>query len=388
MNGTANPVTLFYVQHLLGIGHVFRAVRIAQAMRNAGFSVHMIWGGTRIPGMDLKGLHMHWLEALRAADDSFSQLCDIEGRNASTALLENRKNDIINLFNSLKPNVIVTETFPFGRRQMRFELEPLMAAARAAPWHPVTIASIRDILTENRKNKRIEESIQAVKNWYDIVLVHGDPELVKIDETLPRADEIASRIRYTGLVTPPPVDLHIPPSEQADIVVSAGGGAVGHALTAAAIRANRFSQLYSRNWLVIVGSERSETEFAELQKQAGDGVKIVRFVPDLARVLAGAKISVSRAGYNTIGDLIRARCRAILAPYTGGRETEQMRRAKLFSDMGIARLVLDDALTPQMLGQIVDEADSQPPFAGDFACDGAKKSAEIVREFFLMRQAV
>ena len=38
------PRVLFYVQHLLGIGHVMRACRIAKALRDA-FEVRLVVGG-------------------------------------------------------------------------------------------------------------------------------------------------------------------------------------------------------------------------------------------------------------------------------------------------------------------------------------------------------
>jgi predicted glycosyltransferase len=40
----------------------------------------------------------------------------------------------------------VIELFPFGRRQMRFELLPLLEAARARSPRPWIISSVRDVL--------------------------------------------------------------------------------------------------------------------------------------------------------------------------------------------------------------------------------------------------
>ena len=53
---------LFYVQRLLGIGHVFRATRIARALASAGARVHLAWGGSVPRSLDLRGL----LDALGA----------------------------------------------------------------------------------------------------------------------------------------------------------------------------------------------------------------------------------------------------------------------------------------------------------------------------------
>jgi predicted glycosyltransferase len=47
---TARPRVLFYVQHLLGIGHLARASRIARALTQDGFDVTMVTGGMPVPG--------------------------------------------------------------------------------------------------------------------------------------------------------------------------------------------------------------------------------------------------------------------------------------------------------------------------------------------------
>ena len=183
---SGRPVILFYVQHLRGIGHVFRATRIARQLAAAGARVHLAWGGSRIPSMDLQGLEVTWLEPVKVADDSYSLLVDMQGGAVDEATRERRKTALLALFADARPDIVVTEAYPFGRRQMRFELEPLMQAARAAPWRPLTVSSIRDIMQENRAEKRVRESLDAVRDWFDLVLVHGDPNLLPIEATLPQ----------------------------------------------------------------------------------------------------------------------------------------------------------------------------------------------------------
>ncbi len=113
-----------------------------------------------------------------------------------------RRDELLALFHALRPDAVITEAFPFGRRQMRFELVPLMQAARAAPWKPLTVASIRDIMQEGRADNRVAESLRYFEDWYDVLLVHGDPQLIRIEETLQGAEAILPKVRYTGLVTP------------------------------------------------------------------------------------------------------------------------------------------------------------------------------------------
>jgi len=373
-----SPVVLSWVQHLHGIGHVFRATRIARALAEAGARVHLAWGGTRIPSIDLAGLDVTFLEPVRTADARFQDLVRPDGSPADEALKARRRDALLELFARVRPDIVITEAYPFGRRQMRFEVEPLMQAARAASWRPLTVASIRDIMQENRAEKRVAESLDAVREFFDLVLVHGDPALIPIGATLQGAGEIADRIRHTGLVAPPPPDLSVPPSFEADVVVAAGGGAFGQALTAAARAAFALCPPSPRGWLVVAGPERDAAEFAALAAAAPPGLKVVRFVPDLARVFAAAEICITMAGYNTVGDLIQAKARAVLVPYTGGRETEQIRRAEIFAQRGLAVMLPDRELSPHRLAGAIAAAEGLPRMDARLDTGGAENSARIL----------
>ena len=125
----------FYVQHLWGVGHVYRATRIAKAMAKSGFEVHLIWGGTKIPGFDFSGIEVHFLTPVRTSDVSFSQLLHADMQVFTVADEKARCARLLGLFEQIEPDIVLTEAFPFGRRQMQFELIPLMKAAGSCKNH-------------------------------------------------------------------------------------------------------------------------------------------------------------------------------------------------------------------------------------------------------------
>ena len=47
---------LFYVQHLLGIGHLMRAGTLTRALEENGIEVTLVSGGTPVPGLDRKSV--------------------------------------------------------------------------------------------------------------------------------------------------------------------------------------------------------------------------------------------------------------------------------------------------------------------------------------------
>ena len=47
------PKIFFWVQHLLGIGHLKRTTTLARAFRRAGMGVPVVSGGHVVPGLNM-----------------------------------------------------------------------------------------------------------------------------------------------------------------------------------------------------------------------------------------------------------------------------------------------------------------------------------------------
>ncbi|TMV55185.1 glycosyl transferase, partial [Thioclava sp. BHET1] len=250
------PRAFLYVQHLLGIGHLARASRIARALKADGFEVAVVTGGMPVPGFPGPDLRHITLPAIQSSDVGFSGLADAAGQPVDDAFKSARRDLLLAAYRDFAPDVVITEAFPFGRRQVRFELLPLLEEIHGQARRPRVVASIRDILQARAKPGRDAESLALIEAFYDAVLVHGDPGFVRLEETFPLADRIAGRIRYTGLVVPEPV---APAAERVDITVSAGGGAVGRALIGAAAEAARLLDPGLR-WRLVTGPNLPQTD--------------------------------------------------------------------------------------------------------------------------------
>lgn len=358
---------LFYVQHLLGIGHLVRAYRVADGLQDAGFDVTLALGGVPAPGVALPAVAMVQLPPVKAGPDGFSQLVHPDGSAFTEADQTARCQALLSLFHRLQPDVVITEAFPFGRRPMRFELLPLLDAARSRASPPLIACSIRDILQESRKPGRDEEIASLVERAYDLVLVHGDPEFAPLEASFPLARRFADKIAYTGLVGPSGGAALADPYP---VVVSAGGGAVGAALLSAALAARRLTSLRDERWLVVTGPHLNEAASAGLAAKAGEGVTVVRVDPRLPEQLAQARLSISQAGYNTVADLMLGSARPVLIPFASGGETEQTKRAELLEARGWAVVLREAELTPGALAAAIESAlllpdrPPQPPLTG------------------------
>jgi predicted glycosyltransferase len=223
----------------------------------------------------------------------------------------------------------------------------------------------------------VAEAVDLVRQRIDLVLVHGDPRLVTFDRTFAGAPAIAERLRYTGYVVEHAVAAAAADRRQGEILVSAGGGAVGAPLLTAALAARPLSRFADRPWRLITGRNLPAGDAGILRHAAAPQVTIETFRPDFTRLLQSCLLSVSQGGYNTVMELIAARCPAVIVPFAEGAESEQSLRAALLAERGVLSVLAPAALTAQNLAAAIDRHhDPAAGFALDL--DGARRSADIL----------
>ena len=182
---------LFHVQHLLGVGHLRRAEILAAAMAADGLDVTVALGGRPVAGSAVPRRAGRRSSRRRPiAGEDFSTLLDADGRAGRRGLEGARgATRCSSSIAHVAPDVVLIELFPFGRRQFRFELLPLLEAAHATEPRPLVACSVRDILVASKKPGRAAEiGRRRPRRYFDAVLVHGDPALIPFGATFPRAD--------------------------------------------------------------------------------------------------------------------------------------------------------------------------------------------------------
>lgn len=377
----------FHVQYLKGLGHLQRARLIAEAVAGAGHQVDMVSGGLPLADFAPQGVTLHQLPALQAGPGGFRDLRDSEGRRVDEYWLQQRRDALLALFLEAKPDILLIESFPFGRRQLGFELRPLLDAASAAAKRPAVVGSIRDILQIKTRPERNAETVSLLRTFFDTVLVHGDPAFARLDDSFSETPAIRNMIRYTGLVAAPASDFAPgPDTPRNEVVVSAGSGAIGRRMLQAALEARPLTTLADAPWRLLTGPHLPEPDFAALCAEAPGGVVVERFRDDFRRLLAAARLSISFAGYNTACDLLRARVPSVLVAFSDdGGETEQPARARHFAERGLGVMLSDTEVTGVRLAAAVDDAARKPPpKAQSVDLEGAEKSAALLGDASLI----
>lgn len=367
----------FYVQHLLGIGHLRRAATLARALAADGFDVLVVSGGAPVDGLALGGARLHQLPPVRAADARLKELARLDGSPLDEAFRADRTRRLLDLFEAEQPDILLTEQFPFGRTQLRFELLPLLEAAQDRPAAPWIVSSIRDVLRRTASPARVDEMVQTFEA-FDAVLVHADPALVRLDDSFPAWPDIQARALYTGYVSdqdPEVADIAVGKGE---VIVSAGGGAVGAPLLQAALAARPLTALADRRWRLLVGPNMPEEERAALAASASGVDVIVEPVrADFPALLRNAVLSISQAGYNTVVETLCHGDRAVLVPFGTARETEQADRARVLVERGMVAAVPPGELTPESLAAAIARAWAGPSIRSFPPVDARGTSATV-----------
>jgi len=105
MTAEAPPAILFWVQHLLGIGHFARTAALAGRVAASGYAAHIASGGASVPEARTGGAALHPLPALRAGDESFGRLINARGDPAGDADWRERSDRLAAIVSKVRPQL-------------------------------------------------------------------------------------------------------------------------------------------------------------------------------------------------------------------------------------------------------------------------------------------
>lgn len=372
----------FYCQHVLGIGHFHRSLAICRALAERHRTT-LILGGPPVAVGDehFRTLNLPGLEM----DPEFQTLKPCDAALPLAEVKAKRQELLFAHFREARPDVFITELYPFGRKAFRFELEPLFAAMQDGSLpKSFCCCSVRDILVEKTSGReKFEERVVATLNaGFDGVLVHADPAVVTLGDTFARLGDIRIPIEYTGFVVREAAsaegrirqELGLAATDRL-IVASIGGGGVGGELLVATTAA--FAALPAEpscRLQLFCGPYCEENTVQLLQHQAErmTNVQVDRFTDRFPAWLAAADLSLSMAGYNTCMNLLQAGVPALVYPYRQNRE--QRLRAERLGDRAPIAVLAEEDLAPAVLAGLISRQLARPRVRPEVKLDGARET--------------
>jgi len=372
---------LFYCQHSLGMGHLVRSLALAKSLAK-DFDVVLLNGG-RFPNKLSVGEKIKIINLPPLGLDRNWNLISCDKRRTVERAKFLRKNMILSVFRRLKPEIILIELFPFGRKKFADELLPLLEEGKKTSK---IICSLRDILVGSRsKQERFEtRAIKTANKYFDAIFIHSDKSFAKLEESLITKERLQIPQFYTGFVVPDskPISSKQKHGKTKKIIVSAGGGRVGETLIRSSIGAHKIlSKLENIKTKIAVGLFLPEDAYRNIKRESKriKGLTIRRFIPGLRAEMAVSDVSVSQCGYNTAFDILLSSVSAIVVPYSENGEDEQKIRADKLEKMKALKVLDAKDSNPERLAREIATAFSFKPQRVTLGISGGDNSVKAIK---------
>lgn len=290
---------------------------------------------------------------------------------------------------AFSPDVLLVDNFPLGSRgELKSTLEALRGSATK------TVLGLRDILDAPeivRRDWMRQGTYDVLDHLYDAILVYGMQELFDVAEAYALPPPTAEKLVYCGYVTDAPAPQRNENGSDGFLLATGGGG--GDALPLLTAFLDALPLLPSPTpAILLTGPLMGAADRAALESKASrtPGVTLRTFEPNFAPLLSSAQVVVSMCGYNTTAEILAHRARAVVVPRTwrygehekgeaGGREWEQLLRARCLAKMGLIDLIEPEALTPERLAErIALRAAAPQPDPHTVSLDGVNRVAREI----------
>ncbi len=352
---------MFYCQHILGMGHLIRSIEIVRGLI-PNFQICFINGGQVIKEFEFPTeIEVINIPAVKT-DAEFTELRPVDD-NLTMAEVETIRRDLLlGICDRFKPDILIIELFPFGRRRFSFELIPLIEQAKSRGTK--IVSSVRDIIVTKQNQQRHEEKVcRLINQYFDLLLIHGDPNFVKLNLSFSRLDDLNCPVHYTGYVvqpiSPPQILL-----EQPLILVSVGGGRFGHDLlecvakTAPLLEAKVPHQIQ-----MFTGPFCPEAVLQKLREITcnQNNITVERYTTNLLAYMQQADLSIGMSGYNTTMNILSTGVRAMMMAFQGNNDQEQATRVAKLANLGRVKMIQPTDLDPEKFAHnIIDYLQHKP----------------------------
>jgi predicted glycosyltransferase len=360
---------LYYCQYLVGVGHFLRSLTICRSLIKK-FEVDFLLGGDDV-NFSFSSPHFHLL-----------QLPPVGPFNASGQISD------INVARRLKYiktlttpyDFFMTEMFPFSKWQFKEEIESLIVQLKELNPRCIIACSLRDSLPTYASESEIE-ILNFIEKFYDVIFVHSDPRVYKLEESFSLAPKLGDKVFYTGFIVRKK-RATLSKKRQKRIVISLGAGSFGEELISAVLKIVCFFPDY--HFVFIKGPKASLSFLNELERLVApiQNAELVSFIDHFPEYLSQSALSISLGGY-TIIDIAYTKTPAIVYPSTF---YDQYVRALKFAGFGFLKIITREDLLPHNLKEVIERALHMSTSPFDVEMSGAKITALELDKLIKMKR--
>ena len=365
----------FYSHDSYGLGHLQRCLKLAEALaRRASVQGLLLTGSPWASAFARPaGFRVVALAPLRKLAPG-----RYEAREPGLDLervIAARRTCLARAVERFRPDLVVVDQAPAG---LGGELAPLLGTA-GTPGAPRLALALRDIVDEPgrvRTQWRESGAYEALRR-YDEIWVFGSRDELDPREAYAFPAETHDRVHFCGRLgtRTAPGRPGARAGARPRVLLTGGGGGDAAQLVDTFAEVMRAKPGFDAT--IVLGPDYAGSTRALLDVPA----RVLRFVPDLPRVMTQADAVVAMAGYNTTCEILATGRPAVLVPRIWPRE-EQWLRATGLARRGRALVVHPRALAVATLRRAIETALAHPGYApepGDGAAHAAKRALRLAR---------
>jgi predicted glycosyltransferase len=284
-----------------------------------------------------------------------------------------------------KPDAFIVDHTPPGLKE---ELVPTLQYLRDTAPDTKLLLGLRDVVGDPQlvRQRWARDGVYGLlEHLYDVILVYG---YRNIHDAVAEYDFPPLAARKTSFVGYLPRDPGTRPPElirselgvraERMVLITAGEGEDSYDLFRTALDVARLNVDALPFDLVLVGGPPLSESHRKNLRRLLPSVRFVRYAEDLRSYIAAADVVVSRAGYNTVCEILSMGKPAILVPRMVAGQ-EEFIRARALHDAGLVDLLHPSDLTParllQRLTRVVSEPTDTHPV---IALDGLSQVATMI----------
>lgn len=295
---------------------------------------------------------------------------------------------------SFKPDILITEYFPYGSEVWSTEIPPILNYVKNR-FSTKIVASLG-------YPDSFKETGRILKEYYDLCLFHFErldvekfKELRNLDEN--RVDDFIKTFNefpnreFTGYVIGKEVSLtrkDVLSTFGVDdscklVVVSRGGRADFPKIISSSLSACDKMRTENVYFIISTGPSIDGKKFLMYKKISGKlkNTQLIKYSPNFFDFMNAADLTVNMTGYNTSVEIMKLRKKCICIPED---DIEQLYRAQILKELGLAADILNynelsgDLLKKYILKNLERKMKSSSILGGDIY-KGAENTAKALK---------
>jgi predicted glycosyltransferase len=376
---------LVYTHNSIGLGHAFRTLAVITGMKKWRPDIDfLVVSGSSVPQIFFEqGIEVIKLPSVKLDIDlenspmvaRYLSCMDLE------SIFDFRQSIIMASFNFFQPDALIIEHNMTGQMS---ELIPVLMKKWMRKGGPVDFPLVHicrgimkwvPLLRIPYQNPRHRSESINIGSLYDFMYVLEDREVIDINKAFLGDDpELEKKIRYLGKVTNRVHGEFLPRgrllnrlglADRKIILISLGRNRHVADLSMRLLDMIRDAGVHRTHQIAMVIDpylEKSQVEVIRTHPVSSD-VRFLNFFADMADLINQSELVISRAGYNTVNEILLTGVKAILIPERHGGGEQEL-RVRSIAAKNVRVLTEEDTLsgkaTPQLLNLLNGDIPRDP----------------------------